>query len=366
VRVLHVSQPSEGGVARCVADAALDQTARGWQVAVACPPGRPLARRVAEAGVEVRPWKAGRAPGPAALRETATLRDVVRSWKPDLVHLHSSKAGLCGRLADRARTPTVFQPHAWSFYAVDGLVRRASVLWERLAARWAHLILCVSEGEREDGRRAGIRGRWAVVPNGIDLQAFAPADDVERRQARQRLGAPEGLLVVCAGRLSHQKGQDLLLEAWPHVAGSIPGASLVLVGDGPAEVELRRLAGDGVHFAGPSGDVAGWLAAADVVAVPSRWEGMSLTMLEAMARARSVVATASAGAREALGEDAGAVVPVGDPQAFAHALRARLLDEGLRTGEGRAGRRRAEAFHDVKAHVAALVSLYRGLVGEAQ
>ena len=116
----------------------------------------------------------------------------------------------------------------------------------------------------------------------------------------------------------------------------------MLVGDGPDEESLRSNAGPRVHLVGKRADVADWLAAADVVAFPSRWEGMSLGMLEAMAIGRSVVATDVGGAEEALGGEAGAVVPPGDAAALASAIVERLRDPARTAAEGRAARERAE------------------------
>ena len=100
--------------------------------------------------------------------------------KLNRVHLHSSKAGLAGRLALRCRVPTLFQPHAWSFDAVDGLARRGALAWERWATRWAAAVVCVSAAERDSGIRLGVRARYEVVPNGVDLDKFAAADELNR------------------------------------------------------------------------------------------------------------------------------------------------------------------------------------------
>jgi glycosyltransferase involved in cell wall biosynthesis len=148
-------------------------------------------------------------------------------------------------------------------------------------------------------------------------------------------------LVVCVGRLSRQKGQDLLLAAWPAVAAEVPDARLALVGGGPDEGDLRAVAPAGVSFVGVSAEVPSWLAAADVIALPSRWEGMSLSMLEAMAAGRSIVSADVPGAREALGAGAG-VVPVEDVRALSQALLRRLTDASLRENEERTARRIAE------------------------
>jgi glycosyltransferase involved in cell wall biosynthesis len=113
-----------------------------------------------------------------------------------------------------------------------------------------------------------------------------------------------------------------------------------------------------VIFAGNRSDVDEWLAAADVVALPSRWEGMSLAMLEAMARARSVVASNVSGAWDALGSDAGAIVPAEDARALGAALTERLLDRARAEAEGRAGRAQVEARYDLRQTTTAIANLY--------
>ena len=256
----------------------------------------------------------------------------------------------------RGRLPTLFQPHAWSFLAVTGPVARAALGWERAAARWTDAIVCVSETERDQGARAGVAGTWAIVPNGVDLAAFAPRD---QHEARQALGEASGPLVVCVGRLSRQKGQDVLLRAWREVVESVPEARLVLVGGGPDEDGLKATAPEGVSFAGVSEEVSRWLAAADVVAVPSRWEGMSLSMLEALAAGRSVVTTDVPGAREAVAPDAGAIVPVEDPGALAAALVKRLEDHDLCEAEGRAARAIAEERFSLALSGERMLEVYR-------
>jgi glycosyltransferase involved in cell wall biosynthesis len=361
--VLHVSQPTDGGVARYVEDAVADQVGRSWRVVVAAPSYGDLARRIEAAGAKHVDWTASRTPGPGSLLDTFRLARIVEREQPALVHLHSSKAGLAGRLAIRGRRTTIFQPHAWSFEAVRGPVRAGALLWERRAARWAAAILCVSEGERRRGEEAGVAAIWRVIRNGVDLEVWPEASREERSAARRRLALDERPTVVCVGRLSRQKGQDILLRAWPAIVSSVPEAQLVLVGDGPDRESLRRQAGEGVQLVGERADVSDWLAAADVVAFPSRWEGMSIGMLEAMASGRSVVASDVPGAQEALGREAGAVVPPEDTVVLANAIVTRLQDPAQAAAEGRAARESAERSHDLKATTAALGELYEELLG---
>jgi glycosyltransferase involved in cell wall biosynthesis len=216
----------------------------------------------------------------------------------------------------------------------------------------------VSETERARGEEHGVRANWRVIPNGVDLDAWTEASGKERTAARRRLELDERPTVVCVGRLCRQKGQDILLKAWPAIVSGVPEARLVLVGDGPDAKLLRHRAGEGVRLVGERADVGDWLAAADVVAVPSRWEGMSIGMLEAMARGRSVVASDVGGAQEALGREAGEVVPSEDAFALANAIVTRLRDPAQAAAEGRAARESAERSHDLRATTAALAELY--------
>jgi glycosyltransferase involved in cell wall biosynthesis len=220
------------------------------------------------------------------------------------------------------------------------------------------VIVCVCEGEREAGQRARVAGRYAVIPNAADLDVFTPATARERGAARRMLGLTDGPLAVCVGRLSRQKGQDLLLRAWPAVTAQVPAARLVLVGDGPDAEALAREHVDGVQFTGHREDIPAWLAAADVVVLPSRWDVMPQTMLQAMARGRSVVSTDVPGAREALGEDAGAVVGLADLAALSAAVATRLVDPSLAAAEGATGSARAAERHDFRRVAEQTAELY--------
>jgi glycosyltransferase involved in cell wall biosynthesis len=365
-RVVHVSQPVEAGVARVVLDLLRDQQTAGWTVHLVSPPGW-LPEQARELDIPWSAWSAGREPGPAVAREVAALKRLLRALDPDLVHLHSSKAGLAGRLALRGHRPTVFQPHAWSFVAAAGAQARLALAWERAATRWTALQLCCSAQEQRDGRRHGIGGRSLVVPNGVDLSRFAVATAEERDQARRRLGLPQGAPVaMCVGRLSRQKGQDVALAAWEQVRGQVTGAQLLLVGDGPERAALQAGAGEGVKLLGARDDVPELLAAADVALLPSRWEGLALSLLEAMARGRAVVTTAVAGSDVVAAPDngppAGAVVPIEDPAALARALVLRLSDRSRADREGTAGRQRVEQAHDVRATTRAVREAYDQLL----
>ena len=362
-RVLHVSQPVDGGVAAVVGDLAVDQAARGWDVHVATGAAGRLPERLAAGEVSVHRWDAARSPGPATPREIRRLATLLRSIRPDLVHLHSSKAGFAGRLAVRGRTPTVFQPHLWSFQADDGAAARPALLWERFAARWAEAIVCVSDDERDHGARAGIGGRLVVVPNGVDTDRIRPGD---REVARRELGLADGPLAVCVARLSPLKGHDYLLSAWPAVLRAVPGARLAIVGDGPLRAQLlahHPIASDpSVLWVGDSTTPTRYMCAAQVVVAPSRAEGMALVPLEAMASGRPLVAFAGGGMRESIG-GAGTVLEVGDIEGLAREITARLSDHALAAREGRLGRERAVSMFDSRRAARDTAVLVTELVG---
>jgi glycosyltransferase involved in cell wall biosynthesis len=344
LRLLHVSQPIEAGVPNVIAALVTDQIAHQHDVHVACPSGPGLAERAGALGATHHAWEATRSPGHTVPGEVARLRRIIDRIDPDVVVLHSAKAGLAGRLALRGRRPTVYVPHAWSFDAVRGPVAAASTAWERFAARWADVVVCVSDDERVRGRAIGITARMDVVPNGVDVETLIP---LPAGDARRRLGLADRPTVACVGRLAEQKGQDLLLAAWPTVTAAVPEAQLVLVGDGPERDALTASAPAGVLFTGHRTDGLDFLSAADVVAFPSRWEGGPLVPLEAMAMGRPVVAFDVSGVRAALG-DTGAVLDRGDVPAFAAALVRLLSRPGAARAAGTAARQRVIEVADLR------------------
>lgn len=359
--VLHVAQPTVDGVARVVTSLVEEQVARGWRVVLACPSAEWLASDAVKRGAHHVEWRAQRNPSLSIVREAVAFGQILRQVKPDLVHLHSSKAGLVGRLVLRGRSTTVFQPHGWSFWAVSGLMRRLTVRWEVFGTRWTHILICESEAEKEEGARAGLRANWSIAPNSVDTAKFAPPSHDQRLEARSRVGAT-GSTVLCVGRICRQKGQDVLLAAWESVLEIVPDAELILVGGTASPSILPTRLPARVRLVGQQDDVATWLRAADVVAAPSRWDTHSIAILEALACGKSVVATDVAGARESLG-GTGAVVPVGDSKRLAEAIVARLRDRALREREGKAARDRVVSLFAAESCVHQIGDLYSTLPG---
>ena len=308
LRILHVSEPVGGGVAAYVHRVSAAQQQRGHVVQTLAPEGLPRSatswdfRRGAPAG-----WWRGR----------RQLVQRIGQLRPDVVHAHSFFAGLPARSLghhERAGSVLVFQPHAWATDAVESRVCRDVIArWECFASKRTDLIMYVSEDERRQGESMGLRVGGAVVGVPVDLDDFAPQTPQAREIARLELGLPPGRLLVCVGRLSRQKGQELLAAAWERTP--IPGATLLLVGPGDV-AHVRAVAprtfGSSLRCVGAQSDVERWLWAADAVVQSSRYEGMSTVVGEALAAGRPVYSTPVNGAREAIvspkyGPPAGAV-----------------------------------------------------------
>ena len=343
-RILLVAQPTTEGVGRCVAQLAEAGVVDGFDVAVACPAAGDLAAHAVKAGAAWVELPLRRPPEPLDLVWSAKVRSLLGG--ADVIHLHSAKAGAVGRLAlasvAHGRPACVFTPHGWSWLA-GGALAPVYRRFERLTAPVADVIIAVSDEERD--LSLPVLGRAArrvqVIDNGVDVTEFSPAGRV-----RARAGAP---LVICVGRLAVQKGQDLALSALARLAHG--DARLRLVGDGPERQRLVRLAqalgvAHRVEWPGTSADVATELRSADVVVVPSRWDGLSLSLLEAMACGAAVVATRAPGT--AVLEGAGVVTPPGDSSALASAIDELLADPGLRATLGAAARRRVEQRFDLR------------------
>jgi glycosyltransferase involved in cell wall biosynthesis len=320
---------------------------------------------------------------PTLVREPAPLRDLralvalvrlMRRERPGIVHTHTSKAGFIGRLAARlVRVPAVVhQPHGHIFYGYYGPARTALyVMLERIAARWSDRLVMLTDRETEEHLELGIgrREQFVTVPSGVstaDLRARAPG----REASRRALGVPpEAFVVAAVGRLVPVKGFDVLIEALPALLAAVPGTQAIVVGDGPEQEALAALAErlhvrDRVRLHGPSADVVEILAGADVLAAPSRNEGMGRALVEAMALGVPVVGAAVGGIPTVVGDgEAGRLIPPDDPAALATALIELGRDDRLRARLADAARDRAEAFSTAVAE-AKLLELYATLVRE--
>jgi glycosyltransferase involved in cell wall biosynthesis len=334
----------------------------GWRVTVvSLQAGGKLAQELLMAGIAVVTVPVQRIATP---QEWVGLWHIVESLAPDIVHTQAFRANLWGRLAALATK----RPVVASVRATYSYLPRAYYPLERLLARWTKAIITPSRATAEHliSVLRIPRPLVEVIPNGVDSTLFTPRS---REQPLRRHWDPNAdFLVLAPGRLVPQKNHMAVLDAFHRlVCGQLP-ATLVIVGSGPLEHELRARAARipaRVVFTGELGRelMPEAMAAADVICLASQFEGMPNVILEAMASARPVAATAVDGVVELVtnGED-GLLIPPNNPGALERALATLAADIPLRVRLGTAARHRAETQHSPDAAVDRHIRLYERIL----
>jgi len=302
----------------------------------------------------------------------ARLYGLMRTGRFDIVHTHTTKAGLLGRIAAAcARVPVVVHtPHGHAFHNYLG-ARGSTALQavERLLAVRTARVICLTEAERDDHLklRIGPPDKFCVVHSGVDLERFRAAGGSPER-TRRALGLPPNApLVGCVARLVPVKGVHHLLDAVPAVRAAVPGAMVVFVGDGPLRAGLEATAAarhldGGVRFLGLRDDVAELLPLFDVVVLPSLNEGMGRAAVEALAAGRPVVGSRISGIQNVVTDgETGLLVPPADPAALADAIVRCLRDPELRRKFGERARQSVSGY-GIDAMVEQIDRLYAALL----
>lgn len=253
----------------------------------------------------------------------------------------------------------------------EGAGQTGDVAWQQGAllgrsiagtCRHADAIVAVSRAVETELRSAGYSPRRIrLIPNAVDCNSFRPPTTEERETARRMLGV-EGPLAVYVGRIAEEKGIDLLATAWGELTERVPGAMLLIVGgpvDSPLAVRLAR--NPAVRLVGETQNVRAVLHAADLFILPSRFEGISIALLEAMACGIPVVATDIPGNREALGDEpeGGLLVPPGNREQLVDAVARLLSAPELRAEMARQARRRVERCFSLERSLDRHLELFR-------
>lgn len=301
------------------------------------------------------------------------LRSLLKGLKPDIVHTHSSKAGILGRLAAAAAgVPAVVHTfHGFGFHPRQGALKRGFyVLLEKLCAPLSAALVFVSRSNMETARAAGIGdpARYALIRSGVKLSDYPAKAD--RAAVRAKLGlAPSDLVVLSIGNAKPQKNPGAFLEAAARLAPGRPSVRFVFVGGGEALESLRAQAaarglGKTCLFTGWRDDSPELLAAADVFALTSLWEGLPRALVEAMKTGLPSVCYATDGVTDILrdGEN-GFCVPQGDLDAFCAALGRLLDDDALRRALAAGAAASDLAEFDIDFMVRRQEELYAGLAG---
>lgn len=351
-----------------------------FEAVLACGPGGRLdeeARALAEAGRLRLHW------APDLVREVDPLRDLsallhlsvfLRQEAPQVVHTHSSKAGILGRVAARlAGVPRVVHTfHGFGFHERQRpLTRRAYVAIERAAARLADRLVFVSQANLESAarERIGLPERRMILRSGVESGRL-PAPLASREKKKAELGARmHQPLVVSVGNLKPQKNpMDFILLA-EAVLKKSPEARFLFVGDGPMRARLeaaliaKRLHGK-VLFPGWRRDVPEILAAADAFVLTSLWEGLPRSLVEAMKTGLPCVCYATDGVKDVVRDaETGFLVTPGDWETAARIAQTLVSDEALRARIGTAAAASIGPEFDIDLMVRRQEELYSELLG---
>jgi glycosyltransferase involved in cell wall biosynthesis len=282
-----------------------------------------------------------------SLRE---LSGLLRDRAANVLVTHTFKPNILGRIAARrVGIPIVSVSRGWTW---ENLKVRAYETMDRVNLRFVDHVVAVSAGQGERVRKAGVpSSRLSVIRNAARLNAF-PSVRASGREVFSKFfpaDKPLSLVVLAAGRLSPEKGFDILLEAAPAVLQQTPHAHFILFGEGGERAKMEaRVAELGLHdkflMPGLTAELDRYLPQADVVVLPSYTEGLPNVALEASAAGVPIVATAVGGIPEVVQhEETGILVPSGQPRKLAAALNRLLQSEELRKEMGVAGQRRMQA-----------------------
>jgi glycosyltransferase involved in cell wall biosynthesis len=365
-RVLVASEPMEYGVLSYLQRLfeGLDQTR--WELALAfsphrmAPQGQELVNRLAREGVRLCRLPFRRSIGLADGAAVAALFEETKAFRPDLIHLHSTKAGVIGRLVARmCGVPSLYTPHGTSWRYTGRTMGRVQLALERRMRDLTDLLVsvCREEAAAFVDEVGFAPERVRVVPNGVTV----PDGDrlnATRHRMRSALGMmPAEVWGLFVGRLSHEKGADVLVSALESVTG-LDG--LLVVGDGPERSRLETEAARSrvpVRFCGYHEAVSDFLAAADVFVQPSRSEGLPFAALEAMAHGLPIVGSAVGGIPSAV-DGCGRLVAADAPAELAACLGTVAGDAELRRDLGAAGRARVMRDFGAGAMLRALQEAY--------
>jgi len=297
------------------------------------------------------------------------LRSIFMQENPDIVHTHTSKAGILGRWAAfcLAKTPIIVHtPHGHIFWGYFNSWKTSIFIFlERLTARITDRIITLTKQEKKDHLRFAVvaEEKFAVIHSGVDLRSFLDVF-VDPADMKEKLGIPRDSFVVgTVGRLTPVKGQKYLIEAAAKIVQREPNALFVFLGDGELLAGFTETASvpgikDHLKFLGWRPDVADVMSTFDVFVLPSLNEGMGKVLVEAMAMGKPIIASNVGGIQDLVthGEN-GLLVPPADSEALANAILDLYENPDKRRSMGEAGKRTA-AEYGVDAMLRKIDALY--------
>jgi glycosyltransferase involved in cell wall biosynthesis len=380
IRVCHVqSVPLMAGAQRVMFEIVRRLDPRRFERHAVCNAEGPLTAALRDEGVEchlvpplrrsINPWR-----DVQAYRE---LRSLFQELRPDVVHTHSTKPGILGRLAAwHAGVPAVLHHvHGFAFHEqTPRPLFYLGKLAERYAAWHCDRLVFLNEDDRAWSVESGVAQarQCTVIHNGVDVRSFG--SKVHRAAERANLGlADDELMILVSGRVAAQKQPLIIPRIARKLEKLVPDRSwkIVIAGSGPLDTALdleivRTGTSARIRRIDWHDDPAALMQAADLVLQPSLWEGLPLSLIEASASGKPIVASDIRGNRDVVGGEAGILCAPQDESAYAVELARLIQCPRLRLDLGVAGRRRAQALFDADVNYARVAALYESLLGRAE
>ncbi|NIM90463.1 MAG: glycosyltransferase [Candidatus Aminicenantes bacterium] len=307
------------------------------------------------------------------LKTLFKIYDFLRKEKFDIVHTHTSKAGLLGRLAAKlAGVPIIVHtPHGHVFFGYFKPAKtKIFIFLEKLASRITDKIVALTDREKDDYRlfKTTPEEKAVVINSGVDLNRFKELSFTEKQSFKKELGLPENALIVgTVGRLAPVKGQEFLIEAVKNIIPKYPSALFMFAGDGHLRQNLERKAlemgiKENVVFLGWRDDVDKIISIYDIFVLPSLNEGMGRVLVEAMALGKPIVASHAGGIPDLIrhGKN-GFLVPPRNPEQLAKYIQILIEDKEKRERMGQAGKKIALNFSK-EVMIEKIASLYDELL----
>ncbi len=233
------------------------------------------------------------------LKAIVRVRSLIKTYRPDIVYAHSSKAGAIARVADIGlKNRCVYNPHGWAFNMRCSAKKKAMyTAIEKVAAPFCDKIICISDAEKQSALDKKIckEDKLQVIFNGVDIEAYE--NGIHGAVKRRELNIPVDAFVVgMVGRVSPQKAPDVFVKMAKKVKDAVPNAHFIIVGNGNQEDEIRKYAADNgfadsLHITGWVDNPMSYVELFDVACLLSRWEGFGLALPEYMMAGKPIVAS---------------------------------------------------------------------------
>lgn len=331
IKVLHITQATIGGTLEYLKLFFTHINKDEYEVYLACPSYGPMKKEIEDIGVKVYPLEMTREISlKDDLNSFMDMKKLIKKVNPDIVHLHSSKAGVLGKIASYLNNiPCIYNAHGWSFSMnVSYKKKKVYSLIEKYTSLFCDKIVNISDYEHNLAKQYNIASdkKMITIHNGIDIEKYDKSN-YSRKDTLEELGIPQECFIVgMVARISEQKDPIKFIEIAKIVCSEIEDAYFVLVGDGELRNQVNKLImkydlNDRVKITGWVNDVNKYISVFDIGILTSRWEGFGLVLTEYMAAKKPIIASNVGGIPELIEDDYnGILVDINDTSKFVKSI----------------------------------------------